>query len=247
MMDQKGILMAQIHKQFTTDQIKVLLNSYEQGHLSREEIEHTLGIEKTCFFNLLKKIRNYPEEFSIAYHRQSRTRLDSQAEEQINQELLREKELVEDKDLPISGYNYAALTDRLQKAGIRVSTTTVIQRAKALGCYQAKKKNKDRHDRQVLTAATGDLIQHDASLHLWSPCAHDKWALITSLDDYSRMLMYADFVETETSWAHIQAAPGCVRLKFQSTLPVWGATGHIARLRRPVYVSIHAPRVGSDR
>ena len=52
----------------------------------------------------------------------------------------------------------------------------------------------------------GDLIQHDASLHKWSPFAEEKWTLITSLDDHSRMLLYADFVETETSWAHIQAA-----------------------------------------
>jgi hypothetical protein len=30
--------------------------------------------------------------------------------------------------------------------------------------------------------------------------------LITSLDDYSRLLLYADFVSSETSWAHIRAA-----------------------------------------
>jgi hypothetical protein len=30
--------------------------------------------------------------------------------------------------------------------------------------------------------------------------------LITSLDDYSRKLLYADFVPSETTWAHIQAA-----------------------------------------
>jgi hypothetical protein len=57
----------------------------------------------------------------------------------------------------------------------------------------------------VITSAVGDLIQHDASLHKWSPYAADKWTLITSLDDYSRMLMYAEFVESETSWAHIQS------------------------------------------
>lgn len=57
----------------------------------------------------------------------------------------------------------------------------------------------------MLTSAAGDLIQHDASIHKWSPYASDKWTLITSLDDYSRMLIYADFVESETSWAHIQS------------------------------------------
>lgn len=198
--------MTQLHKQFTADQVKVLLMAYEQGHLSREEIEHTLGIGKTRFFALLKRLRADPDIFSIDYQRQSQPRLSAADEEKIHQELMRDKELVENKDLPISGYNYAALTDRLHKAGVQVSATTVIHRAKNLGCYQAKKKKKDRHDRQVLTAAIGDLIQHDASLHLWSPYASEKWTLITSLDDYSRMVLYADLVEAETSWAHIQAA-----------------------------------------
>ena len=44
------------------------------------------------------------------------------------------------------------------------------------------------------------------SIHKWSPYALDKWTLITSLDDYTRMLLYADFVKSETSWAHIQSA-----------------------------------------
>jgi hypothetical protein len=198
--------MTQLHKQFTADQVKVLLISYEKGHLSREEIEHTLGIGKTRFFALLKQFRDNPDNFCIDYHRQSRPRLTSTDEEKIHKELLRDKELVDNKDLPISGYNYAALTDRLQKDGVHVSTTTVIQRAKTIGCYQAKKKKKDRHDREVITASTGDLIQHDASIHLWSPYASEKWTLITSLDDYSRMVLYAELVESETSWAHIQAA-----------------------------------------
>jgi len=131
--------------------------------------------------------------------------LSAETEQKIRTELQREKALVEDQDLPISGYNYAALNDRLRKDGIKVSTTTLIQRAIAQGCYIPKKRKTQRHDREVMTATIGDLIQHDASLHKWSPYAEEKWTLITSLDDYSRMLLYADFVETETSWAHIQA------------------------------------------
>jgi transposase len=198
--------MAQIHKKFTVEQIKILFAAYEQGHISRSEIENTLGISKTRFFALLKQYREHPETFSIDYQRKSKARLSGEVEEKIRIELLREKELVENKDLPISGYNYAALSDRLKKVGVQVSTTTIIKRAIQQDCYQAKRKKKDRHDREVLTSAAGDLIQHDASIHKWSPYATDKWTLITSLDDYSRMLMYADFVESETSWAHIQAA-----------------------------------------
>jgi hypothetical protein len=198
--------MAQIHTKFTSEQIKVLLLSYENGHLGREEIEKTLGIGKTRFFAILKNFREKPESFTIDYQRTSKRRLGTAVEEKIKGELLRDKALVDDKDLPITGYNYAALNDRLKKEGIKVSTTTIIKRAKNLGCYHPKKKKKVQHDREVITSAVGDLIQHDASIHKWSPYASDKWTLITSLDDYSRMLLYADFVESETSWAHIQAA-----------------------------------------
>jgi transposase len=204
-MSQKGLIMTQIHKQFSSEQVKVLLKAYEAGHLSRDEIERTLGIGKTRFFALLKQYREAPESFSIRYERTSPKRLSVEAEAKIRLELQREKDLVENKELPISGYNYAALNDRLKTDGIQVSTTTLIQRAIQQGCYLPKKRKTERHDREVLTSTIGDLIQHDASLHKWSPYAEEKWTLITSLDDYSRMLLYADFVETETSWAHIQA------------------------------------------
>lgn len=197
--------MTQIHKQFSSEQVKVLLNAYAAGHLSRDEIERTLGIGKTRFFALLKQYRQDPQGFCLHYQRNSPSRLRAEVEEKIRLELQREKELVENKDLPISGYNYAALNDRLKKEGIKVSTTTLIQRAIQQGCYLPKKRKTERHDREVLTSTIGDLIQHDASLHKWSPYAEEKWTLITSLDDYSRMLLYADFVESETSWAHIQA------------------------------------------
>jgi len=197
--------MTQIHKKFTVEQIKVLFAAYEQGHISRSEIENTLGIGKTRFFALVKQFREQPDAFSIDYQRKSKTRLSAAAEEKIRAELQRDKALIEDKELPITSYNYAALTDRLKKSGVKVSTTTIIKRAIQHGCYLPKKKKKDRHDREVSTLVVGDLIQHDASLHKWSPYATDKWTLITSLDDHSRMLLYAELVESETSWAHIQA------------------------------------------
>jgi len=205
MVRKKGDTMVQIHKKFTVEQVKVLFAAYEGGHISRDEIESTVGIGKTRFFTLLKQYRDHPDTFQIAYERKSKARLSAELEERIRLELQRDKKLVEDPELPISSYNYAALADRLKKIGVNVSTTTIIKRARQQGCYQAKKKKKDRHDREVITSAAGALIQHDASLHKWSPYASVKWTLITSLDDYSRMLLYADFVESETSWAHIQA------------------------------------------
>ena len=201
--------MGQLHKSFTDEQIKVLLQTYCQGKMRRADIQEILGIGKTRFFALLKSYRQEPENFSIAYKRKSPAKLSAEVESEIEQALLREKEIVEDPDLPISGYNYTAIRDRLRKEGIEVSVTTIIDRAKKLDCHQPRKKRKS-HDREVLTASIGALVQHDASLHLWAPEAKEKWTLITSIDDYSRKILFADFVTAETTWAHIQAAQSLI-------------------------------------
>ena len=205
--------MDQLHKRFAVEQVKVLLQGYSQGTIGRREVEEVLQISKTRFFELLKGYRRDPETFSIDYERPTPAHLLAEVEAAIQEELLREKALVEDPDLPIWDYNYSALRDRLRKRGMLVSATTITKRAKQLGCYQPHPKKKV-HDRQVITVAIGAMVQHDASTHLWSPYASQKWTLITSIDDYSRKLLYAEFVVQETTWAHIQAAQARARDTF---------------------------------
>ena len=202
--------MDQLHRRFTNEQITVLLRGYCSGTLTRAEVQEMLSICKTRFFTLLKEYQKSPEAFSIAYARATPCRLSADAEASIRHELLREKGLVEDPSLPISGYNYSAVRDLLRKHGVNVSLTTIIDRAKSLDCHKPRRK-KAEHDRQVVTAAIGALIQHDASLHRWSPFAETKWTLITSLDDFSRKLLFADFFPQETTWSHIQAAQSLVQ------------------------------------
>ena len=197
--------MDQLHKRFSVEQVKLLMQRYTEGELSGAEIREVMGVGKTRFFALLKAYRQSPETFSIAYERGSPRRLNAVAEAQITQELESEKQLVEDPRLPITSYNYSVLRDRLRKKKIQVSVPTIIQRAKQLDCYKPQRKRKV-HDRMVVTSAIRALIQHDASLHLWSPYASEKWTLITSIDDFSRLLLFADFVTEESSWAHIRAA-----------------------------------------
>jgi len=197
--------MSQLHKRLTDDQVCAFFQSYCQGALSRTEIQKVLEIGKTRFFALVKLFREDPKNFTIAYHRKSPAKLSSQAESKIKKALLKEKKIVEDPDLPISGYNYSAIRDRLMKEGVQVSVPTIIDRAKQVDCHKPRKKHKS-HDREVLTESIGALIQHDASKHLWAPLAQEKWYLITSIDDYSRKLLFADFFTAETSWGHIQAA-----------------------------------------
>jgi hypothetical protein len=202
--------MVQLHRCFSDEQARVLFSAYCKGIMTRVAVQEVLGIRKTRFFALLKEYRDDPDGFSIAYERPSPSRLSSAVEIEIEQELLREKEIIEDRRLPISGYNYSALRDRLRKKGIEVSVPTIIDRAKRLDCHRPRKKRKT-HDREVLTAATGALIQHDSSHHLWSPFAQEKWYLVTSIDDFSRMLLFADFFPKETTWAHIQATQALIQ------------------------------------
>jgi len=196
--------MVQVHKRFTDEQVRMLLHGYCRGVLSRAAIQDMLTISKSSFFDLLSAYRRDPQGFSVAYHRATPSRLSAAVEAEIAAALCQEKELVQDKRLPLSGYNYSAVRDRLAKKGIEVSLTTVIDRAKRLNCYRARAK-RAVHDREVLTAAVGALIQHDGSTHQWAPLAQEKWVLITSIDDFSRKLLFADFFSDESTWSHIQA------------------------------------------
>ena len=197
--------MEQIHKRFTAEQVAALLKGYCQGILDRATVEEVLEVGKTRFFALLKQYCLNPNKFSLAYRRETLTRLPACVEKEIEKELMLDKSLIEDPTLPITTYNYSAIRDRLAKQGIIVALSTIIDRAKGLGCYQPHPRKK-AHNREVITTAIGALIQHDASHHRWSPYARKSWALITSLDDFSRMLLYADLFEQETSWVHIKAS-----------------------------------------
>ena len=114
--------------------------------------------------------------------------------------------MIDDDDLPIKTYNYSYIKDMLlSKYNQKVALSTIINRAKKNGFYLKKHKKEKIHNREVLTNYVGELIQHDSSLHRWSPYVREKWSLITSIDDYSRLIPYADIVKTETSISHIHA------------------------------------------
>lgn len=119
-------------------------------------------------------------------------------------ELNIEKDLIKTKDAPIRCYNYSYIKDILENDyNQKVSLSTIINRAKANGFYLIKSKRKV-HEKEVITNYPGELIQHDSSYHQFSKYAN-KWYLITSLDDYSRLILYACLVERETIWVNIIA------------------------------------------
>jgi len=199
--------MVQLHKRFTDSQVKELIERYLKKEIERGHIQEVLGIGKTRFFALIKAYHHNPNEFSIHYGRHTKTRkIPQEVERNILRELHIEKHLIEDKDVPLRQYNYSYIRDLLEtKYYQKVSLPTVIDRAKKHGFYVKRKPRNAPHDREVLTNYVGEIIQHDSSYHLWSPPAKEKWYLITSLDDFSRFILYATFLKKETSWAHICA------------------------------------------
>jgi hypothetical protein len=81
---------------------------------------------------------------------------------------------------------------------------TIIDRARKNNFYFSKPERK-AHEYEVLTNYPGELIQHDSSHYQFAPYAKMKWYLITSLDDFSRFILYAILVTKETTWEHILA------------------------------------------
>ncbi len=198
--------MSQLHKRFSSDQVRELLERYSKKEIERKYLQEILAISRRRFFMLLKQYKENPQNFTIQYQRTTPSRtISPEIEQNILKELAIEKKIIQDQDIPLKSYNYSYLKDRLRKTyRQKVSLSTIIDRAKKHGFY-LKKPKRSLHDREVLTRYVGELIQHDSSHHLWAPAAQEKWYLITSLDDYSRLLLYAVLVRKETSWAHILA------------------------------------------
>lgn len=206
----------QLHKRFSDEQVKVLLEKYLNEKIELIYILEMLKVKRTRFFELLKQYTEDPDNFSIQYRRKRpTTKIAKGVENSIMNELTKEKKLIEDKEIPITFYNYSYIKDQIyQNYEQKVSLSTIIDRAKKEGFYRPRQKERKCHDREILTNYIGELIQHDSSHHKFSPYADKKWYLITSLDDYSRLLLYYRLVEKETSWQHIFA--------LQDVFLTWG-------------------------
>jgi len=197
----------QLHKRFSTEEVKMFLQQYLDSRKKLPYILEILQITRRRFFQLLQEYEKDPDGFSIDYKRKRPTRkISKEVEKNIIDELRIEKELIKDEELPITSYNYSYIKDQLyKKHEQKVSLPTIISRAKKMDFYEPKKRKKKSHDREVQTEYIGQLIQHDSSHHKFSPYADKRWYLITSIDDYSRLLLYYKLVEKETSWQHIKA------------------------------------------
>ena len=196
----------QIHKRLSKEQVVTIFENYLAGEIKRRDACINLEVKKSRFFKLLANYRKPSVDFDIKHKGNNGNRkISSEAEKAIETELKSEKKLIDNKDIAIKNYNYSAVKELLEeKHKVKVALSTIINRAKSRGFY-LKKPAKKIHDREVLTNLAGEMLQHDSSHHLWSPYMDKKLYLITTIDDYSRMLLYAELVEEENVWAHISA------------------------------------------
>lgn len=196
----------QVHKRLSLSQVIAILENYLSGEIKARDAREKLELKKSQFFKLASDYKNNPDEFSIRHKgNKGNRRISENNEKKILKELKSEQQLIKDKNNPIRFYNYSAIQDILNdEHNIVVSLPTIINRAKEKGYYIGKPKKKI-HDREVLTNLVGELLQHDSSHHRWSPFMDEKLYLITTIDDYSRLILYAEFVRRENLWAHILA------------------------------------------
>jgi transposase len=198
--------MSHISARLTEAQVVTILTQYTTKKTSTKDAQAKLGLKRSRFFDLVKEFKKSASSFAIARAADKRKpRISADTESHIKEALEEEKRLIEDKTVPIRWYNYSAVRDLLkEKHNIEVSVPTIINRAKSLGCF-IPRTERAKHERIVSTDFVGELVQHDSSHHRFSPFMDDKLYLITSLDDHSRLMLFADLFEEETTWHHIEA------------------------------------------
>lgn len=94
--------MSQLHKRFTSDQVKELLGRYPKHEMERKYIQEILGIKKSRFFMLLKQYKQNPQHFAIQYQRTTPSCLSPDLEHNILNELSIEKKIIQNKEVPLN-------------------------------------------------------------------------------------------------------------------------------------------------
>ena len=91
-----------------------------------------LGLKRRQFFEWVKRYRQSPGEFTVGYKREGVSRkICKEVEDNIIRELASEKQLIDDKTMPVWSHNYSYIRDQIRKKYAQeVSLTTIISRAK---------------------------------------------------------------------------------------------------------------------
>jgi hypothetical protein len=139
-----GHMVQQLHKRFSNEEVKKAIEKFESKILTVNEVCRFLKVKERRFFELLKRYREDPDGFSIAFERSKAPhRLDPKSEKKIMSELKQEAALIADMRNPIRFFNYSYLRNILkEKHGVEVSLPTIISRAKKMGIIPKRRSAK---------------------------------------------------------------------------------------------------------
>lgn len=135
-----------LNKKFTEQEVIEILERYLALEIGAQEAQDLLKIKRRRFFDLLKNYREAPESFTLKHLRAKPPReLTKTSVKKIEQELKKEKRLIENKEIPIRWYNYSYIQNRLaEDHGVEVSLSSVIRYAKKKGFI------KENHPRNAM-------------------------------------------------------------------------------------------------
>ena len=125
----------------------VLEIHHKYGRLPLQQVLEQLGCSERRFYQLLKKYKESPDEFTISYARSTPNRcLPEEIEEAIREELEIDRGLIGDKETTIQDYNYSSVRDEIiRRYGYKVSAQTIRNRAKKWGYWIPKERKKKAH------------------------------------------------------------------------------------------------------
>jgi transposase len=122
----------QIHKRLTKEQVEMILERYVKKEIGSNQAMDLLGVQRSQFFEWVKKYKEKGEGFTIEYKRKGNTRsISIGLEQNILKELRVEKAMIDDPAMTIRYYNYSFIKDEIfKKYQQEVSLPTIISRAK---------------------------------------------------------------------------------------------------------------------
>jgi len=182
----------------------MFLQQYLDNKKKLPYILEILQITKRRFFHLLQEYKENPDEFSISYKRKKPTRkINEEIEKNIVNELRIEKQLIEDKELPITSYNYSYVKDQLyKKYKQKVSVPTIIKEQKRWASINPKRERKspmiDRFKQNILDSLSSmiPLITSSHPILIRNGALSQAWMTL------------ADFFSTISWWKRKQ--PGSI-------------------------------------
>ena len=131
---------SQLHKRMSTEQVIDIINKYQNKEIKAKEAVAYLQVSRARLYQLVAELEEKGSAFTVDYGRSKPTRrIDPAIERNIKRELIAEKKLIQNPDVPLKRYNYSYVRDEVKrKHKQKVSVSTVIRRAKKWDFYQGK-------------------------------------------------------------------------------------------------------------